>query len=401
MDNNHSTLTELFTDIADAIREKSPPSDIVVFEGEAHDGDTGKKYRFFKNDITVCSGLVAGETYTVKFGKDTYPDCTAEEDSDGRIVLNTSEHEIRYTPGVTELTLVYYDWSKYGAFEYVPLTIYKPGTPSAIVADQFPDAIRAIEAGGDITEMEDGLVMRTITEYSNDRVTKIGSSAFYDYDDLTSVNCPAASYIGANAFYSCYNLTTANLPLATTILDRAFASCTNLKNVNLPKNVNLLGEYAFAGCSSLASVDFQEVGTVGAYAFSNCKNLVSVNLPAARSIKSNAFFGCSGLTSIILPAAKQIGSNAFAKCSKLSSVEFPALTSIYSTAFISCSKLTSFVIGAASVASLGNSNAFNDTPMVSSGYTGAFGSIYVPASLLASYQAAKNWSYFSSRFVGV
>ena len=152
MANNHSTLTELFTDIADAIREKSPPSDIVVFEGESHDSDTGKKYFFSEDEITVCSGLVAGETYTVKFGKDTYPDCTAEEDSDGNIVLNTSEHEILYMPGAIEhkLILIYYDWSKYGNFEKVPLTIYKPGTPSAIVADKFPEAIAAIDTQEDL-----------------------------------------------------------------------------------------------------------------------------------------------------------------------------------------------------------------------------------------------------------
>jgi hypothetical protein len=32
---------------------------------------------------------------------------------------------------------------------------------------------------------------------------------------------------------------------------------------------------------------------------------------------------------------------------------------------------------------------------------GYFGSIYVPTSLLASYKTANNWTYFSSRFVGV
>jgi hypothetical protein len=49
-----------------------------------------------------------------------------------------------------------------------------------------------------------------------------------------------------------------------------------------------------------------------------------------------------------------------------------------------------------------NSNAFASTPI--GGYstsTGTYGSIYVPASLLTSYQTATNWTYFSSRFVGV
>lgn len=56
-----------------------------------------------------------------------------------------------------------------------------------------------------------------------------------------------------------------------------------------------------------------------------------------------------------------------------------------------------------SVVSLGNINAFSSTPI--SGYTsstgGVYGSIYVPASLLASYKAATNWVNYSDRIVGV
>ena len=53
-----------------------------------------------------------------------------------------------------------------------------------------------------------------------------------------------------------------------------------------------------------------------------------------------------------------------------------------------------------SLCKLSNSNAFSSTPI--GGYSasaGTYGSIYVPASLLTSYQTATNWAYFSSRFV--
>jgi hypothetical protein len=46
-----------------------------------------------------------------------------------------------------------------------------------------------------------------------------------------------------------------------------------------------------------------------------------------------------------------------------------------------------------------NSNAFSSTPI--GGYGLGAGSIYVPTSLLTSYQTATNWTYFSSRFVGI
>lgn len=46
-------------------------------------------------------------------------------------------------------------------------------------------------------------------------------------------------------------------------------------------------------------------------------------------------------------------------------------------------------------------NIFAYTPMSSSSYLGYFGSIYVPASLLASYKTATYWSQYSSRMVGI
>ena len=41
------------------------------------------------------------------------------------------------------------------------------------------------------------------------------------------------------------------------------------------------------------------------------------------------------------------------------------------------------------------------TPMVNSTYTGSFGSIYVPASLVDSYKASANWSALSDRITAI
>ena len=53
--------------------------------------------------------------------------------------------------------------------------------------------------GGD-TSAEDSLVTRTLTSYTNDRVTSIGVYAFYNCTSLTSVNFPACTSIGNSAF---------------------------------------------------------------------------------------------------------------------------------------------------------------------------------------------------------
>jgi hypothetical protein len=64
--------------------------------------------------------------------------------------------------------------------------------------------------------------------------------------------------------------------------------------------------------------------------------------------------------------------------------------------------LTSLYLTGSSLCTLAHSNAFGSTPI--GGYsasTGTYGNIYVPTSLLTSYQNATNWTYFSSRFVGI
>ena len=55
-------------------------------------------------------------------------------------------------------------------------------------------------SGGGNTDIEDSIINRTITNYTNDRVTSIGSYAFYGCSSLTSVSFPAATTIGSDAF---------------------------------------------------------------------------------------------------------------------------------------------------------------------------------------------------------
>lgn len=229
----------------------------------------------------------------------------------------------------------------------------KTGGTESIVADAFPEAISMIETGGG-TDVEDALVTRTLTEYSNDRVTRVGKYAFYSAS-LTSVNLPAATYIDEFAFGNA-SLISVNLPAATYIAKSAFVGCNSLTSVNLPA----------------ATI-------IGVSAFARCKALTNVNVPVAKSIASYAFINCSALPSINLPKATRIGNHAFSMCSRLMTL----------------------TLGASTVCTLGGADAFYSTPMSVSKFTGTFGSIYVPASLLASYQTASNWRYFSSRFVPI
>ena len=150
---------------------------------------------------------------------------------------------------------------------------------------------------------------------------------------------------------------------------------------------------------TITEISDDNVETIGKYVFYRCDNLTSVNFPACTTISNNAFDCCFSLTTVSFPVCTSIGNFAFYNCSSLTTVSFPVCTSIGNGAFTRCHDLKSLYLTGSSLCTLSNSNAFSSTPI--GGYSasaGAYGSIYVPASLLTSYQTATNWTYFSSRF---
>lgn len=179
--------------------------------------------------------------------------------------------------------------------------------------------------GGGGTENEDALVMRTISEYSNDRVSVVGDYAFANCFSLKNVNlqnCLSTKYsvfnqcsallsvilplckrIGSYTFRNCVALTSVNFPNCLSIDTNAFASCSALLSVNLPL-CEYIGALVFWKCSSLKYVNLQNCSFIGGYAFSNCSNLTQVYLNSVSNVTtifSNTFSGCSNLTSIYVP----------------------------------------------------------------------------------------------------
>ena len=184
----------------------------------------------------------------------------------------------------------------------------------------------------------------------------------------------------------------------TSIGDYAFAYCFKLTSVNFPVCISV-NKSAFYNCSRLTSVNFPACTSIGSSAFGDCGQLTSINFPVCTNIKNYAFAYCNKLTSANFPACTSIDYSAFTYCSKLTSVNFPVCTYIYGYAFNKCYTLSSVTLGASIVCTLANSNVFSSTPYA--GYSKYFSGtphIYVPASLLTAYQSATNWAYFSSRF---
>lgn len=131
---------------------------------------------------------------------------------------------------------------------------------------------------------------------------------------------------------------------------------------------------------------------LGLYGLRGCTRMKKVYVPKLTSVGSNfGFEGCSALENIILPSiTRGITASTFANCRRLQIADLGTPTGLLSHAFQNCSLLSIVIIRKTSeVATLANTGAFSQTPFASGG-TG--GTLYVPQSLISSYQSANNWS---------
>ena len=181
-------------------------------------------------------------------------------------------------------------------------------------------------------------------------VTSIGSKAFAEHSELTSIILPdSVTNTGEEAFSGCTSLTNVNIPDGVTyIRSHAFSGCSGLTSINIPDGIMSIGEKAFSGCASLTSVNVPDSVTYISYrAFKDCSGLTSINIPdGVTSIYEGTFSGCSSLTSIDIPdGVTSIGDWAFSSCNDLTSINIPdGVTSIGWYAFSGCSSLTSINI---------------------------------------------------------
>lgn len=201
-------------------------------------------------------------------------------------------------------------------------------------------------------------------------VTKIGSGAFGNCTDLTSITIPnSVNTIGSKAFERCTGLTSITIPNSVTSIEKnAFIDCSGLTSITIPSSVTTIAEGAFANCTGLTSITIpNSVTAIGEGAFANCTGLTSITIPnSVTTIADGAFANCTGLTSIDIPnSVTSIGQKAFSNCSSLTAVSLPnSITSIVQETFRGCSGLTSMTIPT-SVTSIGDW-AFRDCSQLKS-----------------------------------
>ena len=199
---------------------------------------------------------------------------------------------------------------------------------------------------------------------------KIVEGGDYYYEDDNNNYYTSNDVIGSYAFRGCSGLTSLTLPAGITkIGDRAFWACSGLTSLNLPAGITVIDDYAFWYCFGLTSL----------------------TLPASiTSIGDCAFYGCSGLTNLTLPdGITEIDYRAFDGCSGLTSLTLPdGITSIGEGAFKDCSGLTSIYVYAENVPEI-NSYSFE-------GFDAKKCTLYVPMGTRDDYRLSKFGDYFEN-----
>ena len=181
-----------------------------------------------------------------------------------------------------------------------------------------------------------------------------GGDAYVGYGEN---NYTSYDMLGDFAFQGCSGLTSLTIPSSVTSIGYcAFASCSGLKSLTIPSSVTSIGIAAFEDCSGLTSLTIPSgVTSISNFAFQDCSGLTSLTLPSSvTSIGDRAFEDCSGLTSLTIPSGvTSIGDNAF-RVSGLTSLTIPSsVTSIGESAFSCCYGLTSIYVYTKKIPKLG------------------------------------------------
>lgn len=186
-----------------------------------------------------------------------------------------------------------------------------------------------------------------------------------------------------------------NIVLNTaTIKEYAFNRKKGITGVTAP-NVTRVEQYAFEQCGmtnggTITSSSFPSLVTIDQSAFRGIAFTSIVITNSAELLKNSASFGyTSYLQEARFPNNSGIvGQMCFYTDRKLSVVDVGFPSTINANAFNGC-PIDDLVIRSTSVCSLANVNAFNGSSFASGGKGGK---IYVPSSLISSYQSASNWS---------
>ncbi len=206
------------------------------------------------------------------------------------------------------------------------------------------------ESNGEVTLKKYSGTAENVTvldSYNGKPVTKIAPGAFYQNHTIKSLVLPSSIRIISDyhtfdkgAFEQCDMLESVIFTEGAQDVDigcNAFRDCIALKSISIPGNYTKIYDYAFEGCTSLASVTWEDSDepepnqVIGISAFEKCTSLTSMDFPnTLKSVEASAFYGCFSLSQVsIKEGISTIGPGAFYYCTALQEITLPStLTSI-------------------------------------------------------------------------
>ncbi len=233
----------------------------------------------------------------------------------------------------------------------------------------------------------------------------MGENAFYDCTNLVTVNFNAknCASILTDAFRNCYQLTTFIFgDKVETIPAYALSRLNTITSIDIPESVTSIGEFAFAGCEGLTTVNFNAIhcttmGSIDNPAFIDCYNLTDLTIGSqVETIPAYAFGYCHNLSNINVSEENSNYTSEdgvlFNKA-KTELVYFPvgrsygeytipeSVTGLGDYAFLNCN--LDVIYSPSEVPPLASETTFSNV----SGYT----IIYVPAGFAEAYLAAEGW----------
>lgn len=346
-----------------SMKEVSPAVYEVTIENKSYgviNGSVG--FKFVKDNSWTDSwgfGTVSsGELRDAVYGGDYIkidPGSDAEESTHNFIIrLDLTNWDWNTKTGATFTVTVAAATNTFD-FNLTTGTITKyNGTDTVVV---IPSKINGVTVTTIGTDAFWGLNITSVTIPAN--VTEIGSNAFADCTNLTSVNYkgdwsnltiqsgnPAVEDAANEQLFDFkftpdntavivtrYNGTAADVTIPSrykgkpvTMIDHAAFHDSAVTSVTIPDSVTSIPDDAFAFCSQLTNISIpNSVTFIGFAAFNSCTSLKSITLPSSLStIQSSAFYNCGNLETIRIPVSVTfIGNYAFAGCPSSMTVTYP------------------------------------------------------------------------------
>lgn len=346
-----------------SMKEVSPAVYEVTIENKSYGDINGSVgFKFVKDnswDNSWGFGTVSsGELHDAVYGGDYIkidPGSDAEESTHNFIIrLDLTNWNWNTQMGATFTVTVAAATNTFD-FNLTTGTITKyNGTDTVVV---IPSKINGVTVTTIGTDAFLGLNITSVTIPAS--VTEIGSNAFADCTNLTSVNYkgdwsnltiqsgnPAVQDAANEQLFDFaftpdntavivirYEGTAADVTIPSrykgkpvTMIDHAAFFNSVVTSVTIPDSVTSIPDSAFGFCSQLTNISIpNSVTYIGFSAFNSCTSLKSITLPSSLStIQSEAFYNCGNLETIRIPVSvTSIGNYAFDVCPSLMTVTYP------------------------------------------------------------------------------